>query len=121
MARDAKTNPAVNEASRSAVLDEIVRRVIEVAEPDRIILFGSAARGQMGPDSDIDLLVIKGGIASRRTLAQHAGVAAATALGNAWTKKHYEKAALGRGLISVDRTQLHGAHTALHAGTLLRE
>ena len=68
--RDAKTNPAVNEASRSRVLDEIVRRVIEVAQPDRIIVFGSAARGQMGADSDIDLLVIKGGIASRRTLAQ---------------------------------------------------
>ena len=57
-------------ASRPVDLDEIVRRVIEVARPDRIILFGSAARGQMGPDSDIDLLVIKGGIASRRTLAQ---------------------------------------------------
>ena len=70
MARDAKPNPARQEAPRRAVLDEIVRRIIEVAQPDRIILFGSAARGQMGPDSDIDLLVIKGGIASRRTLAQ---------------------------------------------------
>ena len=55
---------------RPPVLDEIVRRVIEVAQPDRIILFGSAARGQTGPDSDIDVLVIKSGIASRRTLAQ---------------------------------------------------
>ena len=70
MARGAKTNPPAKEASRPAILDEIVRRVIEVAQPDRIIVFGSAARGQMGPDSDIDLLVIKGGIASRRTLAQ---------------------------------------------------
>jgi len=70
MARDAKPNPARQEAPRRAVLDEIVRRIIEVAQPDRIILFGSAARGQMGPDSDIDLLVIKAGIASRRTLAQ---------------------------------------------------
>ena len=70
MARDATTNPAVNEASRPVVLDEIARRIIEVAQPDRIIPFGSAARGRMGPDRDIDLLVIKGGIASRRTLAQ---------------------------------------------------
>ena len=70
MARDANTIPAVNDASRPALVDEIIRRVIEVAQPDRIILFGSAARGQMGPDSDIDLLVIKGGIASRRLLAQ---------------------------------------------------
>jgi predicted nucleotidyltransferase len=52
-----------------AVLDEIIRRVVEVAQPDRIILFGSAARGEMGPDSDIDLLVIKAGVAHRGRLA----------------------------------------------------
>ncbi len=40
------------------VLDEIVRRVVEVAAPDRIVLFGSAARGEMGPHSDVDLLVV---------------------------------------------------------------
>jgi predicted nucleotidyltransferase len=40
-------------------LQEIVRRIVEVAQPDRIILFGSAARGEMGPDSDVDLLVVK--------------------------------------------------------------
>ncbi|MBA2278288.1 MAG: nucleotidyltransferase domain-containing protein [Chloroflexia bacterium] len=43
------------------MLDEIVRRIVEVAQPERIILFGSAARGEMGPHSDLDLLVIKGG------------------------------------------------------------
>jgi predicted nucleotidyltransferase len=43
------------------VLDDIIRRIVEVAEPDKILLFGSAARGEMGPNSDIDLLVIKGG------------------------------------------------------------
>jgi predicted nucleotidyltransferase len=49
-------------------LDEIIRRVVEVADPDRIILFGSAARGEMGPDSDIDLLVVKSGVPHRRNL-----------------------------------------------------
>lgn len=39
-------------------LDDVVRRVVEAANPHKIILFGSAARGQMGPDSDLDLLVI---------------------------------------------------------------
>ena len=53
-----------------AILDEIVRRVVEVAQPDRIILFGSAARGDMGPDSDMDLLVVKSGVPHRRRLAQ---------------------------------------------------
>jgi predicted nucleotidyltransferase len=42
-------------------LDEIIRRIVEVAQPERIILFGSAARGEMGPNSDVDLLVIKTG------------------------------------------------------------
>ncbi len=44
-----------------AILADIVRRVVEAADPEKIILFGSAARGTMGPDSDLDLLVIKGG------------------------------------------------------------
>ena len=40
------------------LLGEIVRRVLSVARPDRIILFGSAATGEMTKDSDIDLLVV---------------------------------------------------------------
>ncbi len=40
-------------------LDEIIRRIVEVARPEKIILFGSAARGKMGPHSDVDLLIIK--------------------------------------------------------------
>ncbi|MBI3078694.1 MAG: nucleotidyltransferase domain-containing protein [Deltaproteobacteria bacterium] len=43
------------------VLDEIIRRIVEVAKPEKIIMFGSAARGEMGPNSDVDLLVIKSG------------------------------------------------------------
>lgn len=39
----------------------MIRRVVEVAHPERIILFGSAAKGRMGPNSDIDLLVVKRG------------------------------------------------------------
>jgi len=42
-------------------LDDIIRRIAEVAHPEKIILFGSAARGEMGPNSDVDLLVIKSG------------------------------------------------------------
>jgi len=51
------------------VLDEVIHRIVEVADPDKIVLFGSAARGEMGPDSDLDLLVIKSGV-HRRKLAQ---------------------------------------------------
>jgi uncharacterized protein len=41
------------------VLNEVVRRVLAVAKPDRIILFGSAATGQMTKESDIDLLIVE--------------------------------------------------------------
>ena len=51
-------------------LDEIIRRIVEVADPQRILMFGSAARGAMGPDSDIDLLVIVEGPVHRRHMAQ---------------------------------------------------
>jgi predicted nucleotidyltransferase len=52
------------------VLDEIIRRIVKVAEPERIILFGSAARGTMGPNSDVDLLVIKRGHFHRGSLTE---------------------------------------------------
>lgn len=47
------------------VLAEIVRRIVEVAQPDQIVLFGSAARDEMNANSDMDLLVIKSGLIHR--------------------------------------------------------
>jgi predicted nucleotidyltransferase len=41
-----------------AQLDRIVRRIVRRFDPERVILFGSHARGEAGPDSDIDLLVV---------------------------------------------------------------
>ena len=50
------------------IIDELTQRIAEVVHPLRIILFGSAARGEMGPDSDLDVLVIMpDGIHRRRT------------------------------------------------------
>lgn len=40
------------------VLAEVVRRLLEAYRPERIYLFGSVARGDAGPDSDYDLLVV---------------------------------------------------------------
>jgi len=48
------------------LLDEIVRRVLAVARPDRIVLFGSATTGGMTKDSDIDLLVVEPAPANTR-------------------------------------------------------
>ncbi|MFQ5658706.1 MAG: nucleotidyltransferase domain-containing protein [Candidatus Methylomirabilales bacterium] len=39
-------------------LGEIVRRLVKAYQPERIYLFGSKARGEQGPDSDYDLMVI---------------------------------------------------------------
>lgn len=41
------------------LLGEIVSRILAVGSPDRIILFGSRARGTARPDSDLDLLIIE--------------------------------------------------------------
>lgn len=49
-----------------SLVAEIVRRVVEIAHPDRIILFGSHARGEADKGSDIDLLVVLPEVASRR-------------------------------------------------------
>jgi len=42
----------------ASVPRELLNAVVEYFRPLRVILFGSAARGDAGPDSDIDLLVI---------------------------------------------------------------
>jgi predicted nucleotidyltransferase len=39
-------------------LPEITRRIVETSNPEKIILFGSYARGTFGADSDLDLLII---------------------------------------------------------------
>jgi predicted nucleotidyltransferase len=44
--------------ARDPVLAEIVRRLVEAYQPERIYLFGSVARGEAGPDSDYDILVV---------------------------------------------------------------
>lgn len=42
-----------------SLVHEVIRRILSVSQPDRIILFGSAATGGMHRDSDIDLLVLE--------------------------------------------------------------
>ena len=41
------------------LIEGIVRRNVESAHPEKIVLFGSRARGDARPDSDYDVLVIK--------------------------------------------------------------
>jgi TPP-dependent pyruvate/acetoin dehydrogenase alpha subunit/predicted nucleotidyltransferase len=46
------------DATMEEKIAEMVRRIVEAVDPDKIILFGSHARGHAGPDSDVDLLII---------------------------------------------------------------
>ena len=55
--------------SQINALDAAVRRIIEGFHPQRIILFGSMATGQSGPDSDADLLVVMPVAGSKRKAA----------------------------------------------------
>jgi uncharacterized protein len=54
----------------SAKLDDLVRRIVEAAHPERVLLFGSTARGETGRNSDIDVLVVMPDGTHRRHTAQ---------------------------------------------------
>jgi len=52
----------------------MVNRIVKQFDPDRIILFGSHARGEGGVDSDVDLLIVMPVKGSRRDIAVEIGV-----------------------------------------------
>lgn len=63
---EADTAPGATAARRGVrrsleaeTLDDIVQRIVAACQPEKIVLFGSAARGEMSPHSDVDLLVVK--------------------------------------------------------------
>ncbi len=40
------------------MIQELVATIVREVNPDTVILFGSRARGEAGPDSDVDVLII---------------------------------------------------------------
>lgn len=48
----------VPDRSSDPTLAELLRRLVPAYEPERVYLFGSRARGEAGPDSDYDLLLV---------------------------------------------------------------
>ena len=52
------------------VIQDIVERIVAIAHPRMVILFGSAARGELGPNSDLDFLVVVDEPVHRRRVAQ---------------------------------------------------
>ena len=54
---------------------EMVDRIVRQFKPERVILFGSHARGEGAPDSDVDLLVVMPLQGNKRDKAVEIGVA----------------------------------------------
>lgn len=52
------------------ILEETIKRILSVIQPTMVILFGSAARGEMHENSDIDLLIVTRSGTHRRKTAQ---------------------------------------------------
>lgn len=55
-------------ADRAAYIEPIVAQIVEAVGPVRVVLFGSHARGNAGPDSDVDLLVVISDDQDRRAI-----------------------------------------------------
>ena len=82
--------------SGDQVLAEVVRRLVEAYQPERIYLFGSVARGDAGPNSDYDIMVVVPDDAVRERQDCRTGYRALYGLGIAkdivvWTRREFEK------------------------------
>ena len=78
------------------VLSEVVRRLVEAYRPKLIYLFGSVARGDAGPDSDYDIMVVVPDDAPREMQECDLAYRALRGLGIAkdilvWTRSEFEK------------------------------
>ena len=58
-------------ATCTETVDRVVEQIVAAVDPLRIILFGSAARGELGADSDLDVLVVVPDGQHTRKVAQH--------------------------------------------------
>jgi len=56
MIRSTESSPDFSEE-----LKKTLTHIIKIAQPEKIILFGSAGTGEPGPESDLDLLIVKDG------------------------------------------------------------
>lgn len=56
--------------TKAKTIDEAVRTIVDAVHPLRIILFGSAVRGEMREHSDLDFLVVMPNDTHRRRTAQ---------------------------------------------------
>ena len=74
---DMKTEDEKRKASLPRIVRDMADRIVSRFDPEKIILFGSHARGEAGPDSDVDLLVIMEVEGSKLRTSVRIGVALA--------------------------------------------
>jgi predicted nucleotidyltransferase len=60
----------MRKSALNRTLQEMTNRIVRVANPVRVLLFGSAVSGKMTEDSDLDVLVVVRGSVHRRQMAQ---------------------------------------------------
>ena len=81
---------------KDVALGEIVRRLVAAHDPERVYLFGSKARGDDGPDSDYDILMVVGQDTqpayrrAQRAYASLAGLATAVDV-VVWTRSAFDE------------------------------
>ncbi len=56
--RDGARNPRMTDVDE-ILLQRMVAAIVDAADPEQVILFGSRARGDARPDSDVDLVVVE--------------------------------------------------------------
>ena len=61
---------SISAKSASRDLEQVVDRIVNAVHPLRIIVFGSAARGELASGSDLDLMVVVPDGSHRRHTAQ---------------------------------------------------
>ena len=85
-------------AASDPILTEVVRRLVEAYSPERIYLFGSVAKGEAGPDSDYDIMVIVPDDAAPERLRSRLAYRALRGTGTAadvvvWPRSSFERRA----------------------------
>ena len=67
--------------TKQEVIEEMTRRLVDYYHPVRIYLFGSEARGDAGPDSDLDFMVVVPDSTPEKTMRSSGGYRALSGLG----------------------------------------
>jgi len=94
--------------TRDEAIAEITHRLIDFYDPARIYLFGSVARGEAGPDSALDFLVVVPDDAPEDRLRPGAARKVVRGTGFSkdvvpWRKTDFEAGGLGQGIPARDR------------------